>query len=108
MSPIDRAALERCIEIVRRDPREAKRIDDRLAEGSDWANVATGCAFHCQMESLSLMPWMSPPMVADVGGSNVDPHAVALLRRLLDAGLSRYEADPVAALERAGQKQLAR
>ena len=53
-SATDLAALAHCIDVMRRDPKEAQRIDDRLAvEGSDWLEVAKGAAFQCQMAALN-------------------------------------------------------
>ena len=99
MTPTDRAALECAVEIARRDPKEAARIDARLAQpGADWLDIAKGCAFHCQIVALRLQPWQNAPMYGDVTEPRVDQQAAELLRRLLDAGLSRYEPDPIAAL----------
>ena len=107
-SATDLAALAHCIDVMRRDPKEAQRIDDRLAvEGSDWLEVAKGAAFQCQMAALNLPPWRTPPMFGDVEPHR-DPHAAELLRRLLAAGLSRFEASPVQALEQAAKRQPAR
>jgi hypothetical protein len=43
-----------------------------------------------------LKPWMSPPMYAELRPDQ--PDSLALLVKLLGAGLSRFEPDPVAAL----------
>lgn len=56
------------------------------------------------------MPWQSPPCVAslaDLGKPFDDPRgareSAELLRRLIDAGLSRFELDPIDALAAAEQ-----
>jgi hypothetical protein len=55
---------------------------------------------------LNLVPWQSPPCHASrrSGQPFGDPRAAResaeLLKRLLDAGLSHYEPDPIAALAR--------
>ncbi|MGM4903205.1 hypothetical protein AB8B21_30160 [Tardiphaga sp. 866_E4_N2_1] len=101
LNPIDLAALSHALDIARKHPKEAERIDGKLAkEGGDWLALATSAAFHCQMSALNLLPWQSPPMFAHIERPSRDEHAAELLQRMLDAGLSRYESDPVAALER--------
>jgi hypothetical protein len=68
------------------------------------------CASHCQSRSLNLQAWQTPPMwVRDLdaalrepfGGKRGDREAAELLQRMLDAGLSKYEPDPLAALDQA-------
>jgi hypothetical protein len=53
------------------------------------------------MTALNLLPWQSPPMFSHITRPAREEHAIELLRRLLDAGLSKYEPDPVAACEAA-------
>jgi hypothetical protein len=101
MSAIDREALTRAIEIARKDRVEAKRIDERLANGDDWHVVAKSCAFYCQFTALHLAPWQAPPCSADSYPPPMHEDGKHLLRRLLTAGLSRYEPSPATALERA-------
>jgi hypothetical protein len=100
MTPTDRAALELAVAMARKDPAEARRIDHKLARGDDWFDIATSCAFHCQMTALNLMPFQTPPMFAHITEPRRDERAIALLHRLLDAGLSPFEPDPIAALAR--------
>jgi hypothetical protein len=67
----------------------------------DWGHVARFAAYVCQSRSLKLAPWDLPPSaVSENDGSTVDAAAVALLRRMLKAGVSRYHPDPLAALAR--------
>jgi hypothetical protein len=102
MSAIDREALTRAIEIARKESRaEAKRIDERLANGDDWHDVARSCAYHCQIVALHLQPWQAPPCSADSYPPSMHLDGKHLLRRLLTAGKSRYEPSPITALERA-------
>ena len=84
-------ALARALDIARKDPKEAAWIDRRLARGEDWFDVATSAAFHCQMASLNLLPWQSPPCFAHIERPRRDEQAIKLLHRMLAAGLSRYE-----------------
>jgi hypothetical protein len=82
------------VAIAREDPLRAGQIDHFLAE-RDWLDVASFCAYVCQMRSLHLRPWESPPSSAD---SDEDSPEGELLRRMLVHGLSRYEPDPIVAL----------
>jgi len=98
MTPTDRDALELCIAIARRDPALSKLIDDRLERRVDWWDIATAASFHCQMESLNLMPWQSPPAHIDADDPTrrrYDAPGVELLRRMLELGISRWHPDPV-------------
>jgi hypothetical protein len=102
LSRIDREALERALKI---DGRKLKR-------GDDWEDVATSAAYSCQIDSLKLKPWQDLPMFASDDKPR-DEHpsagrvaAWALRRRLIKAGLSVYEPNPIRALEAvaAGQR----
>jgi hypothetical protein len=108
LEAVDQEALERAIEIVRTKgtPREQRHIEAKLAT-DEWIDVAEFAAYSCQFTALSLRPWQSPPCWIDdvVGTLNAgddgicgEYQAARLLRRLLDAGLSRYEPNPLAAL----------
>jgi hypothetical protein len=97
----DRDALERAMEIARHDPGRAEQLRAML-EDEEWTEVAEFAAYHCQIHALSLKPWQEPPCHAD----EKDPHprdrdAQRFLRKMLAAGISRYDPDPLAALERA-------
>jgi hypothetical protein len=104
---IDREALERAIAIDRqRDLATRQQIDEKL-EREPWREVAEFAAYGCQCTALHLKPWQPPPCWAhpDDGDGEYGPvmgrrAAAELLRRLLAAGLSRYEPDPVKALDR--------
>lgn len=96
---IDQEALARAIEIVRKNRVEGKLINERLAKGGDWFDVASGAAYSCQMIALGLKPWMRPPCHAHITEPRRDEQGIALLHRLLAAGLSRYEPDPLQAIE---------
>ena len=110
LAPIDRAALERAVEICRAENAlQRARIDDPLAMGEDWNTVARSCSYRLQLEALQLAPWQTPPTYADPDAlhaphSNGEREAAELLARLMRAGLSKYEPDPVAALMRAERK----
>ena len=96
LSDIDRDALERALEKAKAD--EPDRIERKL-ERKGWIEAATSAAYGCQRRALGLKPWQSPPMYGDAHPDhNGHTDAAVLLKRLLDAGLSRYEPDPIGAL----------
>ena len=73
------------------------------------AEVGWSCAISCQEKVLRTRPWQPVPAAdyvavtdRDDEGSPIMGRAAAaeLLRRLLAAGLSRYEPDPLRALAR--------
>ena len=72
-----------------------------------------GCSLpRVQMDSLGLMPWQSPPFRAslrDLDKPYGDPsgkrESAELLKRLLDANLSPFEPDPLAAIAEAEAKR---
>jgi hypothetical protein len=72
-----------------------------------WIEVAEFACLSCRIESLSLKPWQSPPChidedaVPDNDDREPDTVGRKLLRQMLRAGVSRYEPDPIAALQRA-------
>ena len=102
LSRIDRGALTRAMETAKAD-----RADQLAAMLKDrpWEVVAVFAPCCCQYEALSLKPWQSPPMYAgDERPSDASPlsgrlAAWQLRRRLLAAGLSVFEPDPVRALD---------
>lgn len=101
LSKIDREALERALAkaLANADdePGRREQMEDKLKE--DWFEAATFAAYGCQCRALGLKPWQSPPMYgAAYPGHDAHADAAMLLRRLLDAGLSRYEPDPIGAL----------
>lgn len=90
-----------------REQVEAMRRSDTFEE------VGTFASFSCQSDSLRLQPWQTAPLwVGDLaaalrkpfGDQRGDREAAEILQKLLANGLSRFEPDPLAALERASQK----
>jgi hypothetical protein len=91
---IDREALQRSLKLLRNEPEYAAQIAEKLkAEG--WESAAEFAAYNLQIDNLDLKPWMDPPCYAEI---RPDAEALAILVKLLGAGLSRFEADPIAAL----------
>ena len=106
MTKHDRAALKQCMEIAQRDPGRATQLRSKL-EDELWQRVAEFAAFCCQSELLNLEPWQLPPCNANEDHDDpAQPDAVKLLRRMLAAGVSRYEPDPLAALRRSKSKTI--
>jgi hypothetical protein len=112
MRRIDKAAMQRAIEMLRgRGGEDRRQIEEMLSERG-FAEAGPFAAYSLQCSRLALKPWMAPPCHAheeveltDCDDSYGNRRAeVELLRRLLAAGLSRWEPDPVAALKKAGAK----
>jgi hypothetical protein len=110
MTPIDKDALERAMAIAQREPGRRGQLESML-EDQPWHEVAEFAAHCVQGDALDLYPWETPPCDVsdepspDEGqtGRVADetlPAARKLLHRLLAAGLSRYEPNPLAALAR--------
>ena len=111
LSKTDREAMERAIALVRAESRqEHERVDEMVAK-EGWERAARYCCYARQDIALHLKPWMTPPCWlrtdADVAAALAQPYGVdgkraagELVQRLLANGLSRYEPDPLRALER--------
>jgi hypothetical protein len=94
MNRVDREALQRALKLARADPEYREQIAAKI-EADGWESAAEFAAYCCQIDNLGLKPWMDPPCFAEV---RPDAEALAILVKLLGAGLSRFEPDPVAAL----------
>jgi len=110
----DNRALELSLWLTLRekDQTRVEQIRTMLADPSRTRReVMHFCAYHRQIDALNLKPWQSPPCDLDeddddgtvINAPNVE--GVKLLRRLLAAGLSRYEPDPMAALAEATKRK---
>jgi hypothetical protein len=103
LSKIDRDALARALAKAKAD--DDLLLRDQIARmlvDRDVYDVASFAAYHYQVHVLGLRPWQSPPCYGDVApGHDGHADAAVLLKRLLDAGLSRWEPDPLAALAQA-------
>jgi hypothetical protein len=98
MTKIDKAALERALEIKlkHKDQAEGDQIRDMLADRKrTWRETAEFAAYSCQIDALKLKPWEDPPCVCDGEG---DEPGDRLLRKMIAAGVSQFEPDPMAAL----------
>jgi hypothetical protein len=92
LSPIDEDALRRCLELYLADRKRGPVIQARLDGGEPWRSVARFCSYSIQRNRLSLKPWQASPC------HPYDADGLALYERLIAAGLSRFENDPVRAL----------
>ena len=112
LSKTDCDALKRCIEMARTYPNRSEQIDWKI-EYDGWQATARCCAYLCQSRNLRLEIQEFPPCwlldADDVEGPAFKrkPQAAKLLRRLLAAGLSQYEPDPIRALAAAEKLQAA-
>jgi hypothetical protein len=110
LDDIDRDALTRAMAVAMHDAETAQALNDQLA-GSEfvraqpWLKVATTAAYHCQIASLHLKPWEEPPVHCDEDATDErDKDGKALLRRMLENGLSRYEPHPLRALDKSAKR----
>jgi hypothetical protein len=105
----DQEAMRLAIEqLLRMEPEWSDQVAAML-RSQPWEQVGAFAAAVCQTRALGLKPWECPPCdtanvkePADVYGSRVAE--VALLRRMLAAGVSRFDPNPLqalAAIERA-------
>jgi hypothetical protein len=107
LTAADEDALTRALAMTRaEDAGRRKQIDDMLADES-WQSVAVFAATCAQSRSLNLMPWQLPPFRASLADLDQPPGDISgrresaeLKKRLIDAGLSIFEPDPLAGLER--------
>jgi hypothetical protein len=105
LSAVDREALTRAIELAKGESAvRAAQINDKLKTESP-LRVGEFAAYCCQHRALQTKPWELAPCSVDeddpipVGDDHRrKARAIKLLRRLLAAGLSRYEPQPLAAL----------
>jgi hypothetical protein len=117
LNQVDVEALTRAIELYRnlKEPGRAEQVA-HLLKTESWFSVADHCACGLQRRSLKIKMWQSPPAEIDPGAIETiiargddnlggDYAAAKLLRRMLKAGLSRYEPDPIRALAEAKARQ---
>jgi len=112
LSSIDRAALERAIELKRdRSPADRREIDERL-KTRPWFEVAVDAVYCCQRSLIAPRLWQKQPHDIEVDeietiiargpdGLGGEYQAAKLLRRMLKAGLSKFEPQPLQALAEA-------
>ena len=98
ITPADQDALRRALTEARRDPSCVVQLARKEREDSVLEAQLTA-AYHCQVRNLKLKPWEAPPCFGDAyPGHDGHVGGAKLLRQLLDAGLSRFEPNPLSAL----------
>jgi hypothetical protein len=100
LDPVDVEALQKALARCRAGSRaQAWQLDEMFKDRS-WQEVAEFAAYSEQITALKLRPWEPPPCI--VSWSNPAPgdeEAAGLLRRMLESGVSRWDPDPLAALD---------
>jgi hypothetical protein len=109
-------ALEAAIAMARGESAgRAQQIDSMLTTRT-WQEVAEFAAYCCQTESLDLKPWEWPPIwITDIEDALSQPEdarrirsAALLLQTMLRAGLSKWEPNPLGALDQVEARKVAR
>jgi hypothetical protein len=104
LAKADIEALRRALERGRDESDEYCAHLDRIAAQRGWPEAAASAAYHLQVKVLGLKPWQAPPCSChsdEIGrGYGRSRTEVLLRRRMLRAGISLYEPDPAAALEK--------
>jgi hypothetical protein len=95
LSDDDMDALRKCMEIAKRDPLRVEQLESML-EDRPWIEVARFACYCVQGDVLRLKLWESPPC-----SPSDDEAAWKLLQKMLKAGVSRFDPDPLRALEAA-------
>jgi hypothetical protein len=109
----DRAALELALAVALRTPATGRQFKNKLESGESRLSVAVFASYSTQIDALELGPHEVPP-------SSIEPDQIAailakgeshdnsafyggalLLKKMLQAGVSRWHPDPVAALREA-------
>jgi hypothetical protein len=118
LTDVDREALVRSIRLARaQNPQQCNQIDAMLIDEGFW-RAARFASYCCQDTKLELKCWETSvcwlrdrdpnALLRSLKGKRSDQNghrrAARLLRRLLKNGLSRFEPDPLAALERVEAK----
>ena len=99
----DAAALELALQqtLAEKNQGRVEQVQSML-KGRTRLEVSQFCSFHRQIEALKLRPWDLPPCLGDLdNGSGRDDQALALLKRMEKAGVSRWHPSPIAACEAA-------
>jgi hypothetical protein len=117
ISEVDRDAFKRAIAIMLRHKERIYRTDfkRRLDQRQEpWVDIGRHAASAVQSESLGLKPWQVAPCVAELNTADAPGfehrctrNASLILERLLNAGLSRFEPDPIKAIERVERERAA-
>jgi len=109
LSPADIAALELAVKLTleEKDRGRVEQVRDMLADPTrSWFETASFCSYHRQAEALHLPVWEhTPSWVTDPDDYPESPKAAQLARRMIAAGVSLYDPDPLRALAAAARKR---
>ena len=96
LDPRDQDALDRCLQLRLADP-ERRQQTERMLAADGWLRTARFCSYSLQRRNLRLKPWQAAPcLVREHDPRDADGRALA--ERLIAAGRSIFEPDPVGAL----------
>jgi hypothetical protein len=98
MNDADHKALTMAMQRARLQGRDQQL--EAMLQHEPWEQVARFAASCCQIVTLQLKPWESPPCaINDPEHPSVNERAAAkLLRKMLRHGVSRWHPDPCAAI----------
>jgi hypothetical protein len=115
LDEIDREALDRAIALTLEDPDPDRAAQVRsMLETAGWWEVSRFCCYHKQFHNLNLKLWEATPSWISPGeidaviarGDEKETGAARLLKRMLAHNVSRYEPDPLGAIERAKARRV--
>jgi hypothetical protein len=110
--PRDFEALKLALEMLKQSEPELIPTLDEMVRDRGEQEVGAYAASVLQVKNLRLRPWECPPCeTVDVSNPKntygYRPNEVALLKRMLEANISRWHPDPTAALAEAEAKSAA-
>jgi hypothetical protein len=109
LDPVDAEAFTRAIKLYRGMSRENSEQVDFWQKRDGWLQAARYCAANCQKSLVRPKLWLQLPMyiepsdietiIAQGPDRRGKYQAARMLRKMLRAGLSRYEPQPIEALK---------
>ena len=113
LSPVDRNAMQRAIAMTADEDAGRRRQINQMRRTDPFEEIGTFAVQHCQSRNLGLKPWENLPLwIDDLAAALCEPfddqtgtrEAAELFKKMLAAGLSKYEPDPLAAIGEAERK----
>jgi hypothetical protein len=116
LTDVDRDAMTRAIETTRNESRARRRQVDSMLASRPFERVGRFASFSCQMDALHLDPFEVPPCwINNIDVALITPNdarhipgSARLLQKMLALGLSRFEPNPLQAIQQAEQRQAAK
>jgi hypothetical protein len=111
MEQRDLAAMRRAIATLQADPELRDSVETLLRDQGEQA-AGVFASGYLQVRNLKLKAWECPPcdstnFATPSNHYGCRPNEVALLRKMLALGLSRYEPDPLKVIERVERERVA-